>query len=104
MKALAAMPGDQVATRALPEELDLALRRLATALDRLESAYERQRTHLAEACAVLQDDRSRLAVELDGAIARMQALDLANEEVSRRLNQASAQIRAVLSELAAQGQ
>lgn len=104
MKALAAMPADQVATRALPEELDLALRRLAAALDRLESAYELQRTHLDEAYAVLQDDRSRLAVELDGAIARVQALDLANEEVSRRLNQASAHIRAVLSVLAAQGE
>ena len=101
------MTGDAAATNKLPERLDAALRRLAAALDKLEAAGERRakadavRANLEEELAVLQDDRSRLAVELDGAIARSNALELANEEVSRRLNQACAEIRSVLTEVAA---
>jgi chromosome segregation ATPase len=107
MKALVSMVGDAAATPKLPERLDTALRRLAVALDRLEAAGERRakadalRANLEEELAVLQDDRSTLAVELDGAIARSRALELANEEVGRRLNHASAEIRAVLTEIAA---
>jgi chromosome segregation ATPase len=99
------MTGDAAATRKVPERLDAALRRLAAALDKLEAASERLakagalRANLEEELAVLQDDRSRLAVELDGAIARSNALELANEEVGRRLNHASAEIRAVLTEV-----
>jgi chromosome segregation ATPase len=99
------MIGDAAAPK-LPERLDAALRRLAAALDRLEAASERRakadalRTNLVEELAVLQDDRSRLAVELDGEITRSRALELANEEVARRLSQASAEIRAVLTEVA----
>ncbi|MGB6325931.1 MAG: DUF4164 family protein [Methylocella sp.] len=48
----------------------------------------------------MQDDRSRLAAELDGAIARSKSLELANDEVARRLNGASAEIRGVLAEAA----
>ena len=48
-----------------------------------------------------KDDRSRLAVELDGAVARARSLELANGEVARRLNYASAGIKAVLAEAAA---
>jgi Domain of unknown function (DUF4164) len=46
----------------------------------------------------MQDDRSRLVVELDGAIARSKSLELANDEVARRLHGASAEIREVLAE------
>ncbi len=46
----------------------------------------------------MQADRSKLAVELDGAIARSKSLELANGEVARRLNGASAEIRGVLAE------
>jgi len=100
------MAGDAAATQKLPERLDAALRRLAAALDKLEAASERRakadalRVNLEEELAVLQDDRSRLAVELDGAIARSNVLELANEEVGRRLNHASAAIQAVLAEVA----
>ncbi|HUI22583.1 MAG TPA: DUF4164 family protein [Methylocella sp.] len=100
------MTGDAAATVKLPERLAGALRRLAAALDRLDAASERRakadaaRANLEEELAVLQDDRSRLAVELDGAIARAKSLELANEEVSRRLNQASAEINAVLNKIA----
>lgn len=101
------MNADATAPTKLPERLDAALRRLAMALDRLEASGERlakadaARGNLEEELAVLQDDRSRLAVELDGAIARANALELANEEVGRRLKHASEEIRAVLTEVAA---
>jgi len=90
---------EDAATTNLPE-----LKRLATALDRLDAASERRakadalRTNLEDELAVMQDDRSRLAVELDGAIARAKSLELANDEVARRLNDASAEIRGVLAE------
>jgi chromosome segregation ATPase len=94
---------DAAATSKPPDRLDAALRRLAAALDKLEAAGERRakadlaRGNLEEELAVLQDDRARLAVELDGAIARAKSLEAASEEVGRRLNRASAEIKAVLS-------
>jgi hypothetical protein len=98
---------DAATTTKLPEHLDAALARLAAALDRLDAASERRakadalRANLEDELAVMQDDRSRLAVELDGTIARAKSLELANGEVARRLNHASAEIRAVLAEAAA---
>ena len=98
---------EDAATTNLPERLDAALKRLDAALDRLDAASERRakadalRTNLEDELAVMQDDRSRLAVELDGAIARAKSLELANDEVARRLNHASAEIKAVLAEAAA---
>jgi hypothetical protein len=88
----------------MPEPLQAALRRLAAALDQLEAASERRvkadvlRANLEEELAVMQDDRSRLAVELDGAVARSNALELANEEAARRLKAASAAIKTALSD------
>ncbi|MGH6840651.1 MAG: DUF4164 family protein, partial [Methylocella sp.] len=90
---------DTATTAKLPESLDTALIRLAAALDRLDAAIERRakadalRANLQDELAVMQDDRARLAVELDGAIARSNSLELANGEVARRLNGASAEIR-----------
>src|SRR5580704_1499077 len=95
---------DAATTIKLPERLDAALKRLAAALDRLDAASERRakadalRANLEDELAVMQDDRARLAVELDGAIARSKSLELANAEVARRLNGASAEIRGVLAE------
>ena len=95
---------DAATTTKLPERLDAALKRLAAALDRLDATSERRaradalRTNLEDELAVMQDDRSRLAVELDSAIARAKSLELANDEVARRLNGASAEIRGVLAE------
>jgi len=85
------------------DRLEAALKRLAAALDQLEAASERRvradalRANLEEELTVMQDDRSRLAVELDGAIARSNALELANDEVARRLKNVSATIKAVLA-------
>ncbi|MGI8570701.1 MAG: DUF4164 family protein [Methylocella sp.] len=95
---------DAATTTKLPERLDAALKRLAAALGRLAAASERRakadalRANLEDELAVMQADRSKLAVELDGAIARSKSLELANGEVARRLNGASAEIRGVLAE------
>ncbi|MBX9739865.1 MAG: DUF4164 domain-containing protein [Beijerinckiaceae bacterium] len=88
----------------LPDRLDAPLKRLSAALDHLEAAAERRsiadarRADLEEELAVMQDDRSRLAVELDGAAARTRKLEEANLEVARRLSRTSEAIRAVLGE------
>jgi chromosome segregation ATPase len=83
--------------------LDAALKRLAAALDQLEAAAARRaeadaiRADLEEELAIMRDDRSRLAVELDGALARSKSLQVANAEVSRRLERASATLQSILS-------
>jgi hypothetical protein len=88
-----------------PERFDAALKRLAAALEKLEAATERRvkaealRANLEEELAVMQDDRARLAVELDGALARSISLETTNEEAARQLNGASAAVKAVLSAL-----
>ena len=88
----------------LPDRLDATLKRLSAALDHLEAAAERRsiadsrRADLEEELAVMQDDRSRLAVELDGALARARRLDEANAEVARRLGETGAAIRSLLGE------
>jgi hypothetical protein len=85
------------------DRLKSALNRLVVALDQLEAASERrlkmaeQRSDVAEEFAVLQDDRARLAVELDGAVARSQSLELANNEVAHRLAKARKAIEEMMS-------
>lgn len=82
--------------------LDAALRRLSSALDQLEAAAERRtgldraRADLEEELAVMQDDRARLAAELDGSLSRMRGLALANEDVAQRLERAEALLRGVI--------
>jgi hypothetical protein len=88
-----------------PERLDAALKRLSAALEKLEAAAERRvkadvlRANVEEELAVLQEDRSRLAMERDVALARSISLDAAAAEVARRLNEAGAGVRAVLTAL-----
>ena len=90
----------------LPDRLRRALQRLNGALDTLDTAVER-RAEIDEAradadaeFAVMQDDRSRLAVELDAALARSRTLDRALEEVSGRLERAEAEVRTIAAEIA----
>ena len=88
----------------LPADIDIALRRLNMALDQMEAAMHRRgqveaaRGNLEDELALLQDDRSRLAIELDGALAHGKTLSQANQEVARRLARASSAIRIVLGE------
>ncbi len=82
--------------------LDNALQRLAAALARLEDAVERRResdrVHAAREieAQALNEDRARLAGELDEAFARAARLENANRDVSRRLDAAMDAIRTVL--------
>ena len=91
----------------VPEGIAQAMGRLSAALDRLDAARERRaeadrlRGNLDEELAIMQDDRARLAVELDGATARVKTLELANDEVRRKLAHAIAEIRAMLEKVAA---
>jgi chromosome segregation ATPase len=84
------------------DAIDAALERLSRALDLLEQAAEARseaesrRAERDEALSVLQDDRSRLAIELDGALARNRSLQNAAEDVSRRLDAAGATVRTLL--------
>ena len=82
-----------------PADLAAVLRRLESALDRLEAAVSRRalqdatRANLDEELAILQDDRSRLAVELDGSLAHGKTLAAANAEVERRLGRSMEALR-----------
>jgi hypothetical protein len=80
----------------VPGPFEPSLRRMRAAIDLLEAALERrarrdaQRGDADEELALMQDDRARLAVELDGALDRARALEAANVEAAKRLAQASA--------------
>src|SRR5580698_6379541 len=83
-------------------DIDVATRRLMTALDALESAVERRReadrdeNELATRIQALGADRSRLADELDGSLVKSRRLERANREIAERLDAAIGTIRAVL--------
>lgn len=84
------------------DPLEPSLKRLRAAIDLLEGAIERRlrqeeaQGDSKEELALMQDDRARLAVELDSALESNRGLLAANEEAARRLAQAGAAIRAVL--------
>ena len=86
----------------LPDRLDIPMKRLAAALDHLEAAAERRaesasrRADLEEELAVMQDDRSRLGIELEGALVRTRKLEEANAVVAEKLAATGATIRQVL--------
>jgi len=69
---------------------------MRAAIDLLEAAVERRarrdasRGDADDELALMQDDRARLAVELDGALDRNRALEAANVEAGKRLARASA--------------
>ncbi len=83
-------------------DIELATRRLAAALDALESAVERQREHhrgeeeLAARIQALGVDRSRLANELDGTLVRSRELERTNREIAQRLDVAIDTIKSVI--------
>jgi predicted nucleic acid-binding Zn-ribbon protein len=82
--------------------LDDAYKRLDTALTLLEaaiarrSAGEKGRGDLEVELQIMQDDRTRLAVELDAALARLRRHETASEDVGRRVRAAMEAIRTVL--------
>jgi len=82
--------------------IDAATKRLALALDALEAAVERRREAdrgqegLEAQLHALGTDRSRLASDLDAAVARARSLEGTNREIAERLDAAIDTIRSVL--------
>jgi len=82
--------------------LDDALKRLESAIHLLEGSVarrleaERGRGNLETELQIMQDDRARLALELDGALTRLKRFETATDDVGQRVRQAMATIRGVL--------
>jgi len=89
----------------LPGALVSSLKRLSAAVDQLELAAERRmrqgeaRANVEEEYALMQDDRSRLAIELDAALDRSRALEAANLEAGERLVQAAEAIAQIIERI-----
>ena len=87
------------------DPLEPSLKRLRAALDLLEAAIERRlrqdsaQGDALEELALMQDDRARLAVELDGALDRTRGLQSANNEAAKSLARAGAAVRSVVERL-----
>lgn len=85
------------------DSIEASSRRLALALDALDAAAEHRREAVrSEAGRVTQihaldEDRARLAGELDSAVARSRILERANREVAARIAAAIETIRGVLA-------
>lgn len=84
--------------------LDDALRRLESAISLLEASVsrrldaERRRGGLETELQLMQEDRSRLAEELDGALTRLHRFEAATDDVSRRVQLAMLAVRNVLTQ------
>ena len=84
--------------------LDEAMKRLEVALGLLEASISRRldadtrRGGLETELQLMQDDRARLAVELDGALTRLHRFEAATDDVSRRVRQAIGAVEAVLAQ------
>jgi hypothetical protein len=82
--------------------VDMAVKRLAQALDALDAAVERRREAdrgedaLVAQVQALGLDRTRLAASLDGETARSRRLEAVNREIAERLDVAIASIQSVL--------
>jgi len=80
-----------------------AYKRLETALNALDVALERSRkedaslSSMEEELKVAEEDRSRLAQELDVSEAKVKNLTQVNEDVTGRVDQAMDQIRVILA-------
>jgi hypothetical protein len=84
-----------------------AIARLRAALDNLEAAVERRarrdgvRSDAAAEFAMMQDDRARLAVELDAALDAQRALAEANTAAMERITRAAGTIERWLTRASA---
>jgi chromosome segregation ATPase len=96
------MSSSPISDAALPPPLEAALARFEKELDALETAVaqrlenEMSLADLEEELAVMQDDRGRLALDLDEALARAAAIEKTRDEVLRRVERASAGVASVL--------
>jgi hypothetical protein len=84
--------------------LEEAMKRLDMALGLLEASVsrrleaDRRRGGLETELQLMQDDRARLAVELDGALTRLHRFEAATDDVSRRVRLAIGAVETVLAE------
>ncbi|MGP9821506.1 DUF4164 domain-containing protein [Salinarimonas sp. NSM] len=84
--------------------LDEALKRLEASLGQLEAAVarrleaERSRADLETELQIMQDDRARLAVDLESASVRLEALEATTRDVEGRVGRALAAVRGVLED------
>lgn len=84
------------------KRLEASIAELQTALAQLERTVaakledEVSSAELEEELAIMQDDRSRLALDLDAALTRQNALEKSRDEVLRRLETASEGVAAAL--------
>ena len=84
--------------------LDDAMKRLDAALGLLEASVsrrleaDRRRGSLETELQLMQDDRSRLAEELDGALTRLHRFDAATDDVSLRVQLAILAVQNVLAQ------
>jgi hypothetical protein len=87
-----------------PSAIDAAARRLALALDSLQTAVARKREAetggdgVTSQLQALGIDRARLATELDTAAAHARKLEDTNREVARRIDVAMGTIQKLLDE------
>jgi len=79
--------------------MDLAVRRLEQAVNALEQRLAQRLTAVGggEAGGLFEDDRARLAGQLDEARARERELEAAGAEASEALGRAILEIRAALN-------
>jgi hypothetical protein len=93
-----------------PDALELSLKRLGHAVELLERAAERRMLHdvvrvnTEEEYVLMQDDRARLAVELDAALDRSRTLEAANAEAGERLSRAAQAIGHIIGRMDPAGQ
>jgi hypothetical protein len=84
--------------------LDDAMKRLDAALGLLEASVsrrldaERRKGVLETELQLMQEDRSRLAEDLDEALTRLQRYEAATDDVSRRVQGAILAVRSVLAQ------
>jgi hypothetical protein len=84
-------------------ELEAAIRRLTAAVGQLEAAAAASpalatpRRDLETELQLMQDDRARLSVELEGATARLNQVEAASEHVGRRVQAAIGHVSEVLA-------
>jgi hypothetical protein len=92
----------RVAIKSSNPAISQAVARLRSAVGALEAAAERRleldrgKAGAETELALMQDDRSRLATELDLAMARAERLSAVNKDVDRRIDSVMAEIRDVL--------
>ncbi len=77
--------------------LNAALRQLETAAQR-RLELERRRGDLETELSVMQDDRARLAVDLDGALTRLKGVEGAAGDALARLDRAMLAIQAAMAD------